>query len=465
MTRATEDGARVLSLTESLCPTCLARVPASVVRCGEDVYLSKGCGLHGEVRTVIWRGLPAYEEWIRSKVPLRPPPHFTEVAKGCPFDCGLCVEHRQQTCTALFEVTGRCDLGCRVCFALSGPRLPAEPSVRSLTEEYRRLMDSRGECNIQLSGGEPTLRDDLPALVEGARRVGFSFVQLNTNGIRLARSRNYAQTLKEAGLSSVFLQFDGTDDAIYRFLRGRSLLQEKEMAIEQCREAGLGVVLVPTVVPRINDENLGAIVRFALDRIPVVRGVHFQPVSYFGRYSASPCNEDRITLPEIMTTVERQTAGVFKAAAFGPPACEHALCSFHRHFVHMPDGSLIPIGAPHEGPECEEPLDAEEGSKRSVAAVARQWSGSPAAAAPACCCTKLSHERPSGQDELDRFLDRARTHTFALSGMAFQDAWTLDLERLRSCCIHVARPGGRLIPFCAFNLTSSCGVSLYPREA
>jgi hypothetical protein len=45
--------------------------------------------------------------------------------------------------------------------------------------------------------------------------------------------------------------------------------------------------------------------------------------------------------------------------------------------------------------------------------------------------------------------------------MAFQDCWTLDLERLKGCCIHEVSPDGRLIPFCAYNLTSMGGETLY----
>jgi len=47
--------------------------------------------------------------------------------------------------------------------------------------------------------------------------------------------------------------------------------------------------------------------------------------------------------------------------------------------------------------------------------------------------------------------------------MAFQDAWTLDLERLRDCCIHVLDPTLGLVPFCAFNLTAADGRALYRR--
>ena len=60
----------------------------------------------------------------------------------------------------------------------------------------------------------------------------------------------------------------------------------------------------------------------------------------------------------------------------------------------------------------------------------------------------------------DAFL-AARRHSFCISGMAFQDAWTLDLERLRECFIHVVSPDRRIVPFCAYNLTAMSGESLY----
>ena len=61
----------------------------------------------------------------------------------------------------------------------------------------------------------------------------------------------------------------------------------------------------------------------------------------------------------------------------------------------------------------------------------------------------------------DILLARARTHAFTISGMAFQDAWTLDLERLKGCHLHVLHPDGRLIPFCAYNLTDLRGSAVY----
>lgn len=71
----------------------------------------------------------------------------------------------------------------------------------------------------------------------------------------------------------------------------------------------IGVVLVPTIVPELNVDNIGKIIDFALDNIAEVRGVHFQPVSYFGRIPNVPKDEDRITLPGIIDCIEEQTKG------------------------------------------------------------------------------------------------------------------------------------------------------------
>ena len=184
------------------------------------------------------------------------------------------------------------------------------------------------------------------------RDKGFEFIQLNTNGLRLAREPGYAAALRQAGLASVFLQFDGVDDAVYRALRGADLWEDKQRAVERCGEAGLGVVLVPTLAPGVNDNALGDILRFALSSGPHVRGVHFQPVSYFGRYPGTPDNDARMTLPEIMRALEDQTRGLARVEHFRPPGCEHALCSFHGNYLRTAQGGLIPLGRPHESGCC-----------------------------------------------------------------------------------------------------------------
>ncbi|HTY20643.1 MAG TPA: radical SAM protein, partial [Geobacteraceae bacterium] len=93
----------------SLCPHCLARIPAEQRREGDDLFLVKRCPEHGEFTTLIWRGGPDPAGWSRPKAVVRSPSPHRGVHRGCPFDCGICSEHRQQSCTVLIEVTSRCN--------------------------------------------------------------------------------------------------------------------------------------------------------------------------------------------------------------------------------------------------------------------------------------------------------------------------------------------------------------------
>ncbi len=302
------------------------------------------------------------------------------------------------------------------------------------------LLAAGGPFNIQLSGGEPTLRDDLENIIKLGLSKGFDFFQLNTNGLRLAREAGYAERLREAGLNTVFLQFDGLSDRTYETLRGRPLLKEKLAAIRRCGAAGLGVVLVPTVAPGVNDHEIGGILRFALKRLPEVRGVHFQPLSRFGRCSL-PLPEKRITIPSMLRAIEEQTGGLMRAADFAGGGTENPYCSFHASYMRQPSGVLKPLARRES---C-----CRTGSGQARKRVARQWSGA----------AKIKVRAAGGG--FDEFLIEARNNTIAVSGMLFQDAYTLDLDRLRRCYICEFDPRYGLVPFCAYNLTAAGGRPLY----
>lgn len=433
--------------TQSLCPVCLRKIDADIRLEQGTYYMVKSCPEHGTYKTVVWKGGTPYGEWAAGteKTPISAPQ--TPVEKGCPYDCSLCGEHRQRTCTALIEVTQACNLHCRFCFADAAP-CGEDPSLEQIAGLYRSIREASGTCNIQLSGGEPTLRDDLPAVVRCGKESGFPFIQVNTNGIRLAQDEKFVRELKAAGLDSVFLQFDGVDDAVYRKLRGHALFAEKVQAIENCGKYGIGVVLVPTLVPGTNTREIGKIIDFALDHIATVRGVHFQPVSYFGRVPKQPSDEDRLTLPELMEGIEEQTDGRIPARSLRPPQCENHLCSFHGSFLLKRNGTLAAIS---EGAGC--CGGREDGADKAKNAVSRDWAGrEKCQEGSSCGC---------GSSDWDAILGYIRSNSFCVSAMAFQDAWNIDLGRVRDCCVHVVNPQGKLIPFCMYNLTDSSGRALY----
>jgi len=434
--------------TVTLCPYCLRRLDGTFVRRGDELWLRRDCPEHGRAEALVWRGAPEFQGWREAgsgSSCCEPPEN-----PACPTECGLCAGHARETCCVLLEVTQRCDLSCPVCFAAAGDGVPEDPSIEEIERWYRRLLQAAPGCNVQLSGGEPTVRDDFPEVVALGRALGHGFLQLNTNGLRLAREEDYAERLAEAGLSTVFLQFDGVDDAPYVALRGRPLAAVKERAVLRCAEAGLGVVLVPTVVRGVNLDRLGDILEFALAHAPAVRGVHVQPLALLGRHTlAGDPGAERVTLPDAMRAVVEQSGGRVLLEDLTPGDCEHALCSFSREYLRREDGSLAPLGAPQDACGCGAPAThAPVAPVDKAAHVAARWSvPRPGAAAPSGCC---SSREP---DQWDAIIQGIRTDTFSVSGMAFQDAWTIDLDRLRHCYLHVLAADGRVVPFCSRYLT------------
>ena len=381
---------------------------------------------------------------------------------------------------------------------------PDDPSLEHIAFLYDSLKAKAGICHIQLSGGEPTLRDDLTEIISIGRQKGFGYFQLNTNGLRLAAEPALPIRLKQAGLTCVFLQFDGLSEQSSRLLRGRDLGVLKRQAIDNCAAAKLPVVLVPTVAKAVNDSELMEVVRFAISKSPTVRGVHFQPVSLFGRY---PQGTGRITIAELLAALEAQSAGMVKAGHFGGGSVEHPLCSFSANYLIDDSGCLEPLGAKANSC-CGQPEPA----------AADTCCGQPELAAVISCCgaahsphindgaaqadgvaqpngatqadgvaraqdiqrerwgtdlnglnglnglsglSGLSDNAPSTAGSLDEFLWRTKARGFSITGMAFMDAWTLDIERLRRCYIFVMDNEGNPIPFCAYNLSDAQGRSLY----
>jgi uncharacterized radical SAM superfamily Fe-S cluster-containing enzyme len=218
-------------------------------------------------------------------------------------------------------------------------------------------------------------------------------------------------------------------------------------------------VLVPTVVPGVNDEELGELVRFATSWPGVVRGLHLQPVSYFGRHPKNKNGRARLTLPQVLRALEGQTGGEVHVADFAPSCCEHPRCSFRARYWVREEGRLEPVlsvpccGSPAPE-EVRQQAGAAEVSQRAVAATSRQWS-------------RRQRGQRGGQetrvdDEMTRFLyDSDRI--LAISGMLFQDAWSIDMERIRRCCVQVATEDRNLVPFCLWNVTSESGTRLFPR--
>ena len=151
---------------KSVCPECLETIPAERVMRGEDIFLRKTCRKHGAFETIVWRGAPSHAGWARPKVPTYPRNPATPIDEGCPRDCGLCPDHRQQTCCTLIEVTQNAATSdAASVFAGADGALSEDPDMGEIRRAFETLLNAGGPYNVQISGGEPTLREDLSEII------------------------------------------------------------------------------------------------------------------------------------------------------------------------------------------------------------------------------------------------------------------------------------------------------------
>lgn len=206
-----------------------------------------------------------------------------------------------------------------------------------------RLVAVEGRPEVlQISGGEPTLHPEFLAIVEYAVTQPIDIVMINTNGIRLAQDEALVARLAEHRRRlEIYLQFDGFSDDAYRQLRGEPLAAVKQRAVEMLGRFGLRTILVATVQPGVNDDQLGAIVDYGLAR-PWITGVSLQPATYSGRCVLPADLERRTTFPDVIRLLSEQTSGRFTETDFLPLPCAHPNCHSLAYAYRTP-GAVVPL--------------------------------------------------------------------------------------------------------------------------
>ncbi len=211
------------------------------------------------------------------------------------------------------DLTNRCNMMCDPCFMDANQ----VGFVHELTwEEIKMMLDNaisikpRRQMSVQFSGGEPTLSPYFLDAVRYARQVGYNSVQAATNGIEFAKSLEFAKQAAEAGLRYAYLQFDGIGNAANAHRKVGNLFDVKLKAIENLHAAGVEIVPVTTIVNGINNEQVGRIIKFALDNPKVISFLSFQPVSFTGRdeeVTDDRRKAQRYTLSHLAHDVKNQT--------------------------------------------------------------------------------------------------------------------------------------------------------------
>jgi uncharacterized radical SAM superfamily Fe-S cluster-containing enzyme len=471
--------------TASICPECLFNdekvevISATVSERDGKVWIAKSCDLHGAFEELYWSDAELFKKvmnyWYES-VGLENP--RTENVDGCPYDCGQCPEHKAHTALGLIDVTNRCNMKCSICFAGAADNEVYEPSPKEVFLMLKNLRTNlpAPTVGVQFAGGEPTLSEHLHDYVKWADELGFRHIMVATNGIRFSRDPEFLKNLVDSGLKTLYLQFDGVTEKPYLEMRGNDLRNMKDKVIEAARYANPdGIILVPTIVRGLNDDELGGMIQYALDNRDIIRCINFQPVSITGRIDTKKREQMRITIPDALKLIEQQTDGLVRVEDWYPVSSmmgvgrvlgllrganifelhSHFACGMATFLFIDDDGTYYPITEVVDLEALlvtlEEICDLYADGKRFfslrtklkllgfIRKVKRKNFMRPIIS---------SFLRQGTYSSLKDFMAKV----IMLGMMHFQDPWNLDLERIQHCTINYAVPDGRIIPFCTYNI-------------
>jgi hypothetical protein len=490
-------GDRIHRYVNAFCPQChveqperplteVARLSGWLVERDERIWLERGCPAHGLVSTLYDESpeiLRYLEQWT---APTKR--HIPDVRGN--FDPiplaylrGLPEMQTQHTCILLADITAECNLRCPTCFTDSSPDLTGvAPLADVLASLDTRLSRENGRIDVlMLSGGEPTLYPYLADLLREVAARNVVRVLVNTNGVRIARDDGLLDLLSEhRERVEVYLQYDGETADASRHHRGGDLRSLKEQAIERLSRRGIFTTLTMTVALGVNDDEIGSVVKRALDT-PYIGGISVQPQFGSGRSGAIDWS-DRITHTGVLARLGPQTGDLVTWRDLTALPCSHPHCCSVGYLLRDDAGQwrsltgligheklleflgLAPDVVANRIADVELPAALRVAVKDSLLGLLSEQSSlshprvgdlwrdicENCDLGISTLMTLASSALPGGKARLRTLLgERVKRITVK----PFMDMATMIEERLAQCCVHVATRGGddehQCAPFCA----------------
>jgi uncharacterized radical SAM superfamily Fe-S cluster-containing enzyme len=446
-----------------------------------SVYLRRHCQRgHGEVVSLydedydLWSYLQQWRVPTREIIP-DTPDNVLPIPMG--YRNGLGELQTQHSCILLIDVTETCNLRCPTCFAESGPgigryaRLPH--ILRSLDASIER---EGGKIDVlMLSGGEPTVHPEIVEIIRQATARPVTRVLLNTNGVRISKDdKLLAELASLRDRVEIYLQFDGFELETNLYHRGEDLRAVKEAAIACLTDAGIFTTLTMVVAAGVNEHEVGRVADYAF-ATDYIAGVAYQPV--FGSGRANPIDPmQRMTTTGVLRRLAPQTDGRSSAADFIALPCSHPDCCAISYFVRGDDGrhrSIVEmvgidrvkanLGLVSNRIAADDSLwQSLMGMMSETTTVTRPELVDYLVNICEACDIGLSGFLRSFGDMVmkrERASEMVAKRIKRLTVKSFMDAWTLNIERLQQCCVHVGSTDGETdpvrIPFCARQLFGS----------
>ena len=347
--------------TDSLCPKCViearakilnaevidpailinekvGEVKAQIVERNGEIWMIKDCPTHGHIEDIMAMD-SNFLKHIEAQFPGRDiQAHNDEKLHNH----GSSTIKYGRGSVLTIDLTNRCNMMCDPCFMDANQ----VGFVHELSfEDVKDILDKaisikpRRQMSVQFSGGEPTISPHFIDSIKYSRKVGYNSVQCATNGIEFAKSKDFCREAAEAGLRYAYLQFDGIGNDANSHRQVGNLFDVKLRAIDNLHEAGVEIVLVTTLVNNINNDQVGSVIRFALDNPKKVAFISFQPVSFTGRDEEITDERrmaQRYTLSHLAHDVKKQVGITEPTRDWFPLSLMGAFADF-ADLVHGPE--------------------------------------------------------------------------------------------------------------------------------
>ncbi len=271
----------IIRKTKSNCPVCLNVIDAFILEKDGAVFFIKTCVQHGKC------------EILLSKSPL----YYRKLDE---FYFGVMNEIKKLREYEIWP-TLRCNMDCRICALQESidQRAAIDPSC----EEIENFIKDQNVPFYIISGGEPTCREDLDAIIRILKKR-HKTTTINTNGLKLA-DVDYLKKLRKSGLDRVNLQFDGFDRKSYKIFRGEDLLDIKLKVLENLKNLHIPTILNATIAKKVNEGAVIELIDFAAKN-DFINGINFFTICYTGGARDWPL--DNYIMPdEIIEILEQGT--------------------------------------------------------------------------------------------------------------------------------------------------------------
>jgi uncharacterized radical SAM superfamily Fe-S cluster-containing enzyme len=452
--------------TQSLCRVCKNAVPATVLSRGAEIWMEKRCPEHGEQEVQLSDDAGWYERTRATKPRLITPSSRKPVHLGCPFDCGACEQHQQGVRLPVITITSSCNLDCPICYVYN----KNENAFFMGREEFGQILSHLVQGSLggtlellNLTGGEPTLHPELLDFLAMARAAGIHRVSLCTNGIKLARDEALVAKLAELG-ARIALSFDSFEEEADYVLQGAHLVELKLRCLELLEKYDVDTTLIPVMTRGVNEAEVGRILQFAMG-LRNVRHVEVHTMTYTGQGGTTfgSGRTGRISMHEVLRTIEKTTGGWLRPGDFVPSPCAHPLCYQVAYLLVDPTGGPpVPFTrflSPETLYDCLadhlylEPTPRLERAFRD--AIDQVWATSPPDSERILRLLKdlLGRLFPTDRElTAEQALRVSEDSAKAVYVHSHMDEETFDVERIQQCCDSDCFADGSTIPVCAYNI-------------